>query len=66
MKTLPEWCIEWELGLDAARDLLRKRPDLAGSAIRVGANRAFSAKAAERIRTALLERKAKRSKHTKC
>ena len=60
MKTLPEWCMEWELGLDAARDMLRKRPDLTASAIHVGANRAFTAEAAERIHEALLERKAKR------
>lgn len=60
MKTLPEWCMEWGLAVDAARELLRKRPDLASSAIQVGANRAFNADAAERIHSALLVRKAKR------
>lgn len=66
MKTLPEWCMEWGLAVDAARELLRKRPDLSSSAIHVGANRAFNAEAAERIHAALLVRKAKRNQAASC
>ena len=57
MKTLPDWVREWGEGLDAARELLRKRPDLNALAHHYGSMRVFDAEAAAKIKAALDARK---------
>lgn len=56
-KTLPSLVVEWGERLDRARELLRRRPDLAGLGQWVGGVRLFDPDAAEKIRTALSERR---------
>ncbi|HJZ57429.1 MAG TPA: hypothetical protein VKE74_20840 [Gemmataceae bacterium] len=56
-RPLPGWVREWGESLDAARELLRRRPDLAGLAQYVGSLRVFTPEAAEQIRTALAGRR---------
>ena len=56
MKTLPELCRDDDLPLDHARELLRARPDLAGLAVKYGANRVFDADAAAKIVEAMEEK----------
>jgi hypothetical protein len=57
LQTLPSLCQRWGESLDVARELLRRRPDLAMLAKRFGPTRLFDAEAAERIKQALAERR---------
>ena len=53
MQTIPSWSLAEGLSIDRVRELLRRRPDIAGLLQRVGATRIIPAERLDEFRDAV-------------